>query len=76
MLTGVYAARNILGEKYDVWSVNTEQEYTKRVALEGVRSGAPGPKPPEPESAPPSRSSDAMIEAAFAKLDPLALGSP
>src|SRR5438445_1874127 len=27
MLTGVYAARNIVGEKHDVWSVNTEQAY-------------------------------------------------
>lgn len=27
MLTGVYAARNILGGKYDVWSVNTEMAY-------------------------------------------------
>lgn len=27
MLTGVYAARNIAGGNYDVWSVNTEQEY-------------------------------------------------
>jgi protoporphyrinogen oxidase len=24
MLTGIYAARNILGEEYDVWSVNTD----------------------------------------------------
>lgn len=27
MLTGVYAARNVFGEKNDVWSVNTEMEY-------------------------------------------------
>jgi len=27
MLTGIYAARNIVGGRYDVWSVNTEQEY-------------------------------------------------
>ncbi len=27
MLIGVYAARNILGGKYDIWSVNTEKEY-------------------------------------------------
>lgn len=27
MLTGVYAARNIMGKRYDVWSVNTEKEY-------------------------------------------------
>jgi protoporphyrinogen oxidase len=27
MLAGVFAARNVLGGRYDVWSVNTEQEY-------------------------------------------------
>ena len=27
MLTGVYAARNIVGEWHDVWAVNTEKEY-------------------------------------------------
>lgn len=27
MLTGIYAARNSMGAKYDIWSVNTEKEY-------------------------------------------------
>lgn len=27
MLTGLYAARNLLGESWNVWSVNTEQSY-------------------------------------------------
>jgi protoporphyrinogen oxidase len=27
MLTGIYAARNIMGERNDVWAVNTEQAY-------------------------------------------------
>ena len=27
MLTGIFAARNIVGEKHDVWSVNVEKEY-------------------------------------------------
>ncbi len=27
MLTGIYAARNLMGGQYDVWSVNTEMEY-------------------------------------------------
>ncbi|MBM4258251.1 MAG: NAD(P)/FAD-dependent oxidoreductase [Deltaproteobacteria bacterium] len=27
MLTGIYAARNVCGGTYEVWSVNTEQEY-------------------------------------------------
>jgi len=27
MLTGLYAARNLLGERHDLWSVNTERSY-------------------------------------------------
>jgi hypothetical protein len=27
MLTGILAARNLLGEGHDLWSVNTEQSY-------------------------------------------------
>ena len=27
MLTGIYAARNINGENYDIWNVNTEPDY-------------------------------------------------
>ena len=27
MLTGILAARNILGERYDLWQVNVEEEY-------------------------------------------------
>jgi len=27
MLCGLYAARNVLGSKYDVWNVNTERSY-------------------------------------------------
>ena len=27
MLTAIYAARNILGGRYDLWSVNVDAEY-------------------------------------------------
>ncbi len=27
MMTGIYAARNVIGANYDVWSVNTEMKY-------------------------------------------------
>jgi len=37
MLTAIYAARNIAGERNDVWSVNTEMEYHE--AGETVRRG-------------------------------------
>ena len=75
MLTGVYAARNIMGEAYDVWSVNTEQEYHE----EG-RTTAPAtgdrltPMRVDPAWAALDMTSDELIDVAFAKLDPLALG--
>ncbi len=27
MMTGIFAARNVVGANYDIWSVNTEIEY-------------------------------------------------
>ncbi|MCW5969343.1 MAG: NAD(P)/FAD-dependent oxidoreductase [Blastocatellales bacterium] len=48
MLTGVYAARNLAGERHDVWAVNTEMEYheetdaTKGDRLHPVRNLPPG----------------------------------
>jgi protoporphyrinogen oxidase len=31
MLTGMLAARNILGESHDVWSINTEDSYHEQI---------------------------------------------
>ena len=31
LLTGLYAARNIMGESHDVWQVNTGEEYLEQV---------------------------------------------
>src|SRR5262249_31869683 len=39
MLTGVYAARNLVGERYDVWSVNTEMEYHEEGRAAGGEAG-------------------------------------
>lgn len=78
MLTGVYAARNIVGEKHDVWSVNTEMEYHEetRAGDSSARCDRLVPKRLEQALEPASRlSPDEMIEAAFAKLDPVALGA-
>jgi len=76
MLTGVYAARNLVGEHYDVWSVNTEMDYLEEKSKREVTTGdrvvptkimrEEGSLPVPPEE---------IIEAAFAKLDPLALGT-
>jgi hypothetical protein len=77
MLTGVYAARNISGERHDVWSVNTEKEY-----LEEGRAATPGRGErltPSPVTVSVEEQinnlDDETIEAVFAKLDPVALGA-
>jgi protoporphyrinogen oxidase len=74
MLTGVYAARNITGEQYDVWAVNTEQEYQEeaRVAVTGGDRLVPTYVAPSWATFP--EASDEVIDEAFAELDPLALG--
>jgi hypothetical protein len=35
MMTALYAVRNILGEKHDLWSVNTETDYHEEVKEPG-----------------------------------------
>lgn len=76
MLTGVYAAGNILGDKRDVWSVNTEKEYHEEERVTQPNAG---------DRLVPTRVSvsvdeaieeaeDAAIEVAFANIDPFALG--
>jgi hypothetical protein len=35
MLTGLLAARNILGANYDIWEVNTDSEYHKSGEIQG-----------------------------------------
>lgn len=82
MLTAVYAARNIVGEKNDVWAVNTEQDYheevreseTSKVKTMGDRAV---PMPVNAQTGTASEGdlqADQIIQTAFAKLDPLALG--
>ena len=78
MLTAVYAARNIVGEKHDVWSVNTEMEYheeerEKRSATKPLITTATTGRGGD-RQIPRRLTPEELIEAAFAKLDPLALG--
>ena len=74
MLTGIYAARNIAGADYDIWSVNVEQEYHE----EGKASETSGDRAvPTRVSVPADIEEDtpeALIVRAFAHLDPVALG--
>lgn len=75
MLTGVYAARNIVGEQNDVWSVNTETEYQEegRMAEREVGDRLV-PVQLTPEDTARTLSPDEVIASAFAELDPVALG--
>jgi len=76
MLTGVYAARNIAGAAYDVWSVNVEQEYHEEgAAPETSRSERAVPRPVRLEPGDAGLSPESLVEAAFARLDPIALGA-
>jgi protoporphyrinogen oxidase len=84
MLTAVYATRNIVGEKHDVWSVNTELEYHEEIrsekALTSQSVGSMGDRmtPTRVSVSVPAEGSvslaDELIEVAFARLDPVALG--
>jgi hypothetical protein len=69
MLTGVYAARNVAGGRYDVWAVNTEKEYLEEGQPETLTHG--DRLVPVPVTVP----VDEVLETVFARLDPLALGA-
>jgi protoporphyrinogen oxidase len=75
MLTGVYAARNIIGERYDVWSVNTDMAYHEegQVADAGVSDRLVPVRVPSTATVM-TPAPDEVIAAVFAKLDPAALG--
>ncbi|MGH9930237.1 MAG: NAD(P)/FAD-dependent oxidoreductase [Pyrinomonadaceae bacterium] len=81
MLTAVYAARNIVGDKHDVWSVNTEMEYheeerVKTSAKPAITGAGPTTAAALGDRKVPQRlTPEELIEAAFAKLDPVALGT-
>lgn len=76
MLTGVYAAGNILGDKRDVWSVNTEKEYheEERVTQPNAGDRLVPTRVSVPVDEAIAEAEDAAIEVAFAKIDPFALG--
>lgn len=50
MMTGIYAARNILGGQHDLWAINTESEYH-----EDVQSDSRTPQSARPKYAEPAR---------------------
>jgi protoporphyrinogen oxidase len=64
MLTGVYAARNVLGDRYDVWDVNVEADYHEegRVVDREVPTRV-------------AWSAERAIREAFGRYQPVALGA-
>lgn len=69
MVTGVYAARNIVGGSYEVWDVNVEEDYLEEERPAARSGDRLVPSRVEPESL------EAMLSAAFARYDPVALGA-
>jgi protoporphyrinogen oxidase len=76
MVTGVYAARNIMGGSHDVWAVNTEKEYHEEGKSPSVNTGdrmVPARVQVSVEE-PLMEAEEELIEIVFARVDPLALG--
>ena len=48
MMTGLLAARNILGGHFDVWRVNADAEYHEEGQVEDAARSVPRPIPPVP----------------------------
>ena len=67
MLTGILAARNVLGQNHDVWEVNVEQEYHEEVQKKPVTDRLV----PERVSGP---TVEELVLSAFARYDSVALG--
>jgi protoporphyrinogen oxidase len=72
MLTGIYAARNVTGERHDVWAVNTEKDYHETTVNSRSYHSSDRLVPGPSDS---STVVDEMVEAVFARLDPIALGA-
>jgi len=71
MLTGLYAARNIVGAQRDVWAVNVDDEYHEEIAAERKRAVLAGAAAEPREGV---LDFADVLRAAFARLDPVALG--
>ncbi len=80
MMTAIYAAKNIAGEKddrgraYDIWAVNTEQEYHEENEDEAKGQAAKGGDRLVPTRADYDERL-AIVEATLARYDAVALGA-
>ncbi len=76
MLTGVYAARNAAGANYDIWAVNTEQEYHEEDVAEDKTAGDRlVPMPVGSQDSDGTCAAEDILVAAFARIDALAMGT-
>ena len=71
MMTGVYAARNIVGSEYDIWDVNVEEDYHEERDSKNLSTSGDRLVPSRIEIAPLER----RIRELYARIDPVALGS-
>lgn len=75
MLTGIYAARNIMGERCDVWTVNTEKEYQEEGRVAELNAGdrlVPRQVTVPVKDVPTAL--DTVLNRGLARLDPIAMG--
>lgn len=71
MLTGLCAAKNVVGEQHDVWAVNVESEYHEEVVVDSARTVSVGTTA---ETGDEDKDLIDILTDVFAKLDPIALG--
>ena len=71
MLTGLFAARNVIGEQHDVWAVNVESKYHEEVMPEGKRTVFEGAAKEQQEE---DMDRADILRVAFARLDTVLLG--
>jgi hypothetical protein len=75
MLTGIYAARNIMGERWNVWTVNTEKEYHEEGRVAELNAGDRlVPRPVTVQVIDVRTALDAVLDRGLARLDPVAMG--
>jgi protoporphyrinogen oxidase len=71
MLTGLFAARNIIGEQHNVWSINVDSEYHEEVTPDGKRTVLEGAAKEQQEE---EVNLADILKVAFARLDTVSLG--
>lgn len=70
MVTAMYAAENLLGSRHDVWEVNVEEEYHEETREEKGHGASGERMVPQKVIHSPVQ----VLNEAFAKYDPVALG--